>query len=91
MDIGVGKKMAAAKGMQIFTMWLYNLDGDFIEQIWGKEGMGKHFREKFNGILNRSKSDHMNPDSIISFLFQLSDNYRNQLFEYIYEKYKDKW
>lgn len=92
MGTGIGDKIDMAKGMKIFVTWTYNLDGNFIEEIWGKDTMiTEHLRAKFKGILSRSKEDFMDPNSIIKFIHELSDHYKMDLYNYIVEKYKDRW
>jgi len=92
MGTGIADKLDMAKGMKIFVTWTYNIEPNFIDEIWGKDtNMGQHFTAKWKGILARSKEDYMDPNTIIKFLHELSDGYRQELFMYVIEKYKDRW
>jgi hypothetical protein len=90
MGIGKSKEINMQEGIQIFVAWLYNFDTDFIDEIWDKKtSMGQHFASKFAGYC--SKDGYASPNAIMSFIASLSDHYRQELYAYIIEKYKNRW
>ena len=88
MKIGMSEKIDMMTGMNSFAHWLYNVDSNFIEKIWGKTIIADHFTSKLKGILSKSKDSYMDPTSLMKFFRELDDENRRKLFEYIIKEHK---
>ena len=90
LGLSMRDQIDAVKGMKLFTYWIYNLDHDWLDQVFGDTNLGQHFAAKWKGILGRSNSGYADPTSIMKMLYEMNESYREALFIYIYNKYKDE-
>ena len=90
MNIGVGDKLKM-EALSAFTHWLYYVDHKFVEKVWGGTWLENHLKDKWNAILNKSKENYMDPNSLMKFVRDLDDSNREMLFKYILENHSNKW
>ena len=90
LNIGVGDKLRI-EGIDAFTHWLYNVDYKFIEKVWGGTWLENHLKDKWEGILKRSKENYADPNSLMKFVRDLDNQNQNLLYEYILKNHSNKW
>ena len=92
MGIGQQKFLDAVEGIDAFTHWLYYVDENFIQEVWGKDTMlGNHLQEKFDGIFKAMDDDWITPYMLIKFVRELDTENQHLLYEYIIENHNNKW
>lgn len=87
LNIGEQNIQDQMQGMKALFLFLYNSDHNFIDQVWGDEGwMKKHLEDKLAG---KCKAEGFkSPNALASFISDLDEGKRADLFRYIAERHK---
>lgn len=88
MGIGQGQMLDQLKGLDALRHFLYYVDYDFIDKLWGDEFPGPHLKKKLKGYMG---DGHLDPNVLMKFIHALDGDKERDLFKYIIENHTDKW
>jgi len=86
MGIGRSEEIYGIEGIEAYTHFLFNANGDFIDQVF--DGWS-HLKKKLSGIIG--DKGFMSAGDLARFDRELDVGNRRKLYKYILENHKHKW